>query len=85
MSNECQSSNAPTVLLIGKNLFRFTCHVIPVKTGIRKPIDPCFCRDDVWIPASAGMTDLLICFALRFFNLLNWYQNLKFLKFELWI
>jgi hypothetical protein len=27
-----------------------------VKTGSQRPIDPCFRRDDVWIPASAGMT-----------------------------
>jgi hypothetical protein len=35
MSNECQSSNAGTVLLFGKILFHFTFHVIPVKTEIQ--------------------------------------------------
>ncbi len=51
MSNECQNSNAVAVLLFGNILFHFTFHVIPVKTGIQRVIDPCFRRDGVWIPA----------------------------------
>jgi len=57
-----QFSYFVTTQLFERNFCRFSFYVIPVKTGIQGQ------EDEIWIPASAGMTSFFHRIILRFFK-----------------